>query len=345
MKVLVRYIMATLLLLAVGCGSESDPSSGDAGETTETGTTTDDTGETTATDDTSDTGVRTREDTSDTGVLTREGTSDTSDTGDTSATGDTGDTSATGDTGGTSATGDTGAANIQYTGEIFIGDKAASADFLPAPGLCTTTEDESGCTFTECHMMGVPHTYYPAGDITITGLKGGDVTIPPGPTNEYLHQSPTPIMTGGENIQITVAGADVDSLTATLTGVGPVSFTKPTVGSPSWTVDTSTDLTFEWTGGMYGEATAWFRVDTTGAGYNDLIDVRCTAPVGDGTLTVPASVLEKLADANVIETGFFWFRVGTTAYVSNGNAEAYIRAEVQANSVGGNPTSTYVIYE
>ncbi|HEX7601158.1 MAG TPA: hypothetical protein VF316_06110 [Polyangiaceae bacterium] len=202
---------------------------------------------------------------------------------------------------GTAATkgGDVYVASYAYTiANTSVAGMSASAGFDSAfgaaTGNCTTTTD-GACTITSCTTGGsdagsgaVPAS---AGIIQITGGNKPVQLVPSGPTYTAV-TGQTALWGGGEQLDVSSAGAEVPAFDLKVIAPGYVTVTTPVWPAAGGKVPITRSQAFAlaWTGGGAGDVV----VAITGTAGSQSTSLSCTFSASGGSGSVPASALAML---------------------------------------------------
>lgn len=192
------------------------------------------------------------------------------------------------------------------------------ANFFEIPSQFTgcTTSTIGACRLSNCAAAadaGTPPDggMVSAGDLTITGLADGGVTLMPGGMG-YQKVISGPIFVAGGPIGVSADGATVPAFTAQVNAPTGATLTAPVcTQSTCPAISKATGLTVSWTGGV---GTVSIEV-IAGAD-----EISCEYPAAAGTATIPAATLAQLPtgtaslffntlNATTVQAGFFPVKV------------------------------------
>ena len=201
--------------------------------------------------------------------------------------------------GGSDTSGPSGAVSIQNTSAASY---YASASFFDGGSVATegcTTKTVGACSVATCDFSnaggggaagagGAPAAKN-AGDITI---KGGveDVTLSPdASTGLYAAQigNGKAYFKDGDTLSFSAVGAEIPAFSGTVDAPGAITLSAPMFPAPGtmYSLDTTADLDFTWTGGTGAKVLVNF---TSASATKDVI-ISCTFDGASGTGKVPSS--------------------------------------------------------
>jgi hypothetical protein len=170
-------------------------------------------------------------------------------------------------------------------------------------GDCTQTV-QGACTVTTCpnqseRVLGE----VPAGSVTFTGsfLPPAGLVLLPDARGHYRGNLQMPVWVGGEVVTITASGGAVPAFRDTMTMPKRITITTPTFVEGQ-TLRRDEDIVLQWTGGeaSAGQLTVFLIGQTSTV---RAVRAECTYPVSNGTATVPAAALSKLAPGSYAVRG------------------------------------------
>ncbi|HWZ90922.1 MAG TPA: hypothetical protein VNW92_18805 [Polyangiaceae bacterium] len=200
---------------------------------------------------------------------------------------------------------------------VVLCDFTNGGDQLPAPGAAV-----SAGTIT---IGGTAPTFSVAYDAG-TQLYG---TTPAVPKDRLL-------FAGGETITFAAAGADVPAFSASLVAPAPLTVTSPALPSGGFSLDTSKDLVFEWTGTSTGLLTFNVRtVTVNGATAVASTFVSCQFETSALTGTIPTALLQKLQKTDASTTGALSTDLSNTKEVPAGDFMVHLAVGSLATQADG----------
>lgn len=209
-----------------------------------------------------------------------------------------GTASAGGASGGGSSTGPTrigsvtlSQSTVEVAGQSFRSGMVLANFFeIPSQFAGCTTSTVGACRISNCAAAadaGTPPDggMVSAGDLTITGLADGGVTLMPGAMG-YQKVISGPLFVPGAPIGVSAAGATVPAFTAQVNAPTGATLTMPVCAQSTCpAISKAAGLTLTWTGGV---GTVAIEV----LGGSD--EVSCEFPAAAGTATIPAAALASL---------------------------------------------------
>jgi len=211
---------------------------------------------------------------------------------------DTGGIGGTGGTGG--GTGGVGGSSEVPIGDGFVlisqssGSWQSYADFesWPTAPRCAS-RNVGACRLETCIGLTPASPRPHAGVITVTS---GSLTrtLQPGINGDYQSVSEVgELWSPGQQVQITLAGAEAPAASMTLTGPATFTLTDPPVTSTLPIIRTQT-LVVRWSGGTGGSVVAALTGTPLGGAAGDSLQVKCSFDAAAGEGSIPATALGEL---------------------------------------------------
>jgi hypothetical protein len=218
----------------------------------------------------------------------------------------------------------------------------------PAASPCTS-RSEGECTFTRCTIApstdpGVePIPSLDAGAITVTGANRSIALTHDGMNYTFESSSSEGLYEGGESLTFAVAGSDLlPAVQGTLVAPDPVSVTSPDVSAP-FTIDRSNDFTLSWSEGTNGQVAMYLSTSRSENGQVvESSSVRCSVPLTDNQLVVPASLLADMLPTGPTDYGSLNIETLSESVVVEGTTQTTFRATSQGKNAAGGPGSTQI---
>src|SRR5450432_3131308 len=167
--------------------------------------------------------------------------------------------------------------------QVLLCDYTNGGDQSPPPGAVT-----SAGILTVGGTTPMLSLEYDAG----TMLYGA---VPAVPTNQLL-------FAGGDTITFAAAGGDVPAFADSVVAPTPLTVTSPALPS-DFSIDTSKDLVFDWTGSSVGALSFNLRTTTVSGGATTATSfVSCHFPASAQTGTIPKAQLQQLTKTDATTT-------------------------------------------
>jgi hypothetical protein len=234
-----------------------------------------------------------------------------------------------------------------------VSSNYAGAGFNAGPGNWfakgCSREVSGACTVVLCDLTNggnqvpPPGAVRSAGTITIGGTTPAFSLTYDAVTAQY---AVVPVVfvdhllfAGGETIAFSAAGADVPAFNATLVAPSQLTITSPALPAGVFSIDTSKELVFVWTGDSVGKVT--FNIVTTTSSAATAVAssfVSCRFDASALTGTVPVAMLQKLTKTDAATTARLGTDHSNTTEVLAGDYSIHLAVGSAINGTDGKTT-------
>jgi hypothetical protein len=164
------------------------------------------------------------------------------------------------------------------------------------------------CVALTCPRGAPTNSGGPAAGAIMTTSNGGALSTKPDAGGAYdVARVARPLWSPKASLAFAAAGGAIPAFADRFCGPAPVAITKPaSAPGAGLTIDRSSDLALQWTGGAGGDLELVLRDEDAGA--SSTVEVRCFFAASAGQATVPKAALARIGAGPHAIASYLWMR-------------------------------------